>query len=166
MVTLFVRGDYVHRTWLLTAFVFISLVVLSRFTLLCSHNISVTVRTTSQGIQFLLGTSRHSFWVARNFVYKTNRTILFRAVLIRMQSLFFKKIIWWAQNLLMYRKLRVLILKVLVSTSERGRETLNYLSEMIRTHHLHSEKKVFEVRFLHLLWKREISDNIFLLPKL
>lgn len=45
-----------------------------------------------------------------------------------------------------------------MSTSERVRETLNYLSEMIRTHHLHSEKKVFEVRFLHLLWKREISE--------
>ena len=80
-----------------------------------------------------------------------------------MQSLFFKKIIWWAQNLLMYRKLRFLILKVLVSASERGRETLNYLSEMSWTHHLHSEKKVFEVRFLHLLRKREISENKILI---
>ena len=158
MVTLFVRGDYVHRTWLLTAFVFISLVVLSRFTLLCSHNISVTVRTTSQGIQFLLGTSRHSFWVARNFVYKTNRTILFRAVLIRMQSLFFKK------NHLVgskYRKLRL-------STSERGRETLNYLSEMIRAHHLHSEKKVFEFKYASGICSGngKLARIKFLLPQL
>lgn len=58
------------------------------------------------------------------------------------------------------------MLKVLVSTSERGRETLNYLSEMIWTHHLHSEKKVFEVRFLHLLRKRELARIKFLLPQL
>lgn len=53
-----------------------------------------------------------------------------------------------------------------MSTSERGRETLNYLSEMIRTHHLHSEKMVFEARFLHLLWKRKLARLKFLLLQL